>query len=135
MKTTGPQSFWRAGQKSKTSRNAPKPPSRPQARKDAQHLGVWGDNPSGSPEGRALWRSLRRRGCRAEPCRCPRRTPPRRGAGVQRAEPFGAPRAGASRQQCTRKLRHQARDSGQFVKCCRTRSTEDESAAVVGCIK
>ncbi len=32
---------------------------------------------SGSPEGGALWR-------------CPRRTPLRRGAGVQRAEPFGA---------------------------------------------
>ena len=31
----------------------------------------------GSPEGSALWRPLRRR-------------PPRRGAGVQRAEPFGA---------------------------------------------
>ena len=36
---------------------------------------------SGSPEGGALWR-------------CPRRTPLRRGAGVQRAEPFGAVRGG-----------------------------------------
>ena len=46
----------------------------------------------GSPEGRALWCTPQRRGCRAEPCRCPRRTPPRRGAGVQRAEPFGVTR-------------------------------------------
>ena len=45
--------------------------------RDAQHLGAWGVSPSGSPEGSALW------------C-CPHRTPPRRGAGVQRAEPSGA---------------------------------------------
>ena len=47
MKPTGPQSFWRAGQQSKTSRNTPNPPSRPQARGDAQHLGAWGVAPAG----------------------------------------------------------------------------------------
>ena len=30
--------------------------------RDAQHLGVWGISPSGSPEGRALWCSPHRRG-------------------------------------------------------------------------
>ena len=53
------------------------PPSRPQAKLEMrQHLGVWGDSPSESPEGSALWRTPRRRGCRAESCRCPRRTLP-----------------------------------------------------------
>ncbi len=58
------------------------PPSRPQAKQRCERIsGSGAYSPSGSPEGSALW------------C-CPHRTPPRRGAGVQRAEPSGAVRRG-----------------------------------------
>ena len=55
-----------AGQQQAAVNSAPVPPAGEEAPEGR-----------GSPEGGALWR-------------CPRRTPLRRGAGVQRAEPFGA---------------------------------------------
>ena len=75
------------GANTTTPNSSPRPARRRSG--DAQHLGAWGYNPSGSPEGSALWCPPHRRGSRAEPWRCPRRTPPRRGAGVQRAAPSG----------------------------------------------
>ena len=60
----------------KKDRPRPRPARR--RRRDAKHLGVWGESPSG---------------CRAEPCRQPRRLPARRGRGVQGQGP-AASRAG-----------------------------------------
>ena len=89
-----PPSFWRDGQSALTGLTVPNPSSRPQARRRCVSISGSGVvDPSGSPEGRALWCTPQRHGCRAEPCRCPRRTLPAR-AGVQRAEPSGACRKG-----------------------------------------
>ncbi len=81
-KQTGLPSFWQPGLRRIHNNIAPSPPSRPQAKRRCVSIsGSGAYSPSGSPEGRALW------------CR-PHRTPPRRGAGVQRAEPSGAVRIG-----------------------------------------
>jgi len=68
-KQTGLPSFWQPGLRRIHNNIAPSPPSRPQAKRRCVSIsGSGAYSPSGSPEGSALW------------C-CPRRTPPRRGAG------------------------------------------------------
>ncbi len=79
-KPPSPLSLWRAGQRRSSDNAEPNPPSRPQAKQRCESISGSGVNaPSGSPEGSALWCLPQRHGCRAEPCRPPRRRPLRRG--------------------------------------------------------
>ena len=106
-KPPSPLSLWRAGQRRSSDNAEPNPPSRPQAKQRCESISGSGVvDPSGSPEGSALWCLPQRHGCRAEPCRPPRRRPLRRGvlaakARVQgRALPPAAQAAPPARSAC-----------------------------------